>query len=141
MRTYRVLESKLNEIQYIDEQLVDYNESKVPFDLSTPFSKFNRHIKDENGEVIAGINCIYYSWKCLFIDVLWIKEEYRNQGFGSQLLLEIEQLAKDSGCHLIHLDTFDFQAKDFYLKQGYEIFGVLDECPLEHKRYYLKKLL
>ncbi|PPE03578.1 hypothetical protein HCUR_00960 [Holospora curviuscula] len=25
--------------------------------------------------------------------------------------------------------TFDFQVKDFYLKQGYEIFGVLEDCP------------
>ena len=42
---------------------------------------------------------------------------------------------------LIHLDTFDFQAKDFYLKHGYEVFGVLDDCPKGHKRYYMKKVL
>lgn len=43
-------------------------------------------------------------------------------------------------CKLIHLDTFDFQAKDFYMKHEYEIFGILDDCPIEHKRYYMKKL-
>ena len=48
---------------------------------------------------------------------------------------------REKGCHLIHLDTFDFQAKDFYIKHGYEVFGVLDECPKKHKRYYLKKLI
>ncbi|WP_202127900.1 hypothetical protein [Clostridium sp. C2-6-12] len=42
--------------------------------------------------------------------------------------------------NLLHLDTFDFQAKDFYLKHGYEVFGVLDDCPMEHKRYYMKRL-
>lgn len=40
--------------------------------------------------------------------------------------------------HII-LDTFDFQAKNFYIKQGYEIFGILDNCPEGHKRYYMKK--
>ncbi len=42
---------------------------------------------------------------------------------------------------LIHLDTFDFQAKDFYLKHGYDIFGILDECPQKHKRYFMKKFI
>jgi hypothetical protein len=42
---------------------------------------------------------------------------------------------------LAHLDTFDFQAKDFYLKYGYEIFGILDDCLKGLKRYYLKKAL
>lgn len=51
----------------------------------------------------------------------------------------IEKIAKEKGCNLIHLDTFDFQAKDFYIRNGYEVFGVLDDCPREHKRYYMKK--
>ena len=59
----------------------------------------------------------------------------------NQGLKEIENIAIEKGCHLIHLDTFDFQAKDFYIKHGYEVFGVLDECPKKHKRYYLKKLI
>ena len=42
---------------------------------------------------------------------------------------------------LIHLDTFDFQAKEFYKKQGYVVFGKLDDCPENHCRYFMKKLL
>jgi hypothetical protein len=42
---------------------------------------------------------------------------------------------------LSHLDTFDWQTKEFYLKHGYEVFGVLDDCPPGHKRYYMKKVL
>ncbi len=73
------------------------------------------------------------------IDVLWIKEEFRKDGYGSTLLKEVEKIVKEKGCKLVHLDTFDFQAKDFYLKHGYEIFGVLDNCPCGRKRYYMKK--
>jgi len=40
-----------------------------------------------------------------------------------------------------HCDTFDFQANDFYLKHGYSIFGVLEDCPPGHKRYYISKKL
>ncbi|MGM9972995.1 MAG: GNAT family N-acetyltransferase [Clostridiaceae bacterium] len=139
MNNYKTLESTKKEIDFVDDKICEYNESKVPFELSIPPSKINRHIQDDIGNIIAGINCIYYAWKCIYIDVLWVKEEYRNAGIGSQLLSEIEKTAKEYGCHLIHLDTFDFQAKDFYIKQGFEIHGVLDDCPKGHKRYYFKK--
>ena len=51
----------------------------------------------------------------------------------------MENEAKALGVKLSLLDTFDFQAKDFYLKHGYEIFGVLKDCPAGHERYYLSK--
>ena len=57
------------------------------------------------------------------------------------MLAEVESAAKEKGCYLIYLDTFDFQAKEFYEKQGYEVFGVLEDCPKEHCRYYLKKTI
>ena len=98
-------------------------------------------IVDTYGDIIVGINSKMYCWNCLYIDVLWVKEEYRKEGLGSKILNEIEKVAKDKGCYLIHLDTFDFQAKDFYLKHGYDIFGILDECPQRHKRYFMKKII
>ncbi len=57
------------------------------------------------------------------------------------MLNKVEAEAKSIGAKLIHLDTFDFQAKDFYLKYGYKIFGVLNNCPPGHERYYMKKTL
>ena len=113
--------------------------TKVPLKQEVDFLWINRLIEDANGEIIAGLLSKMYCWNCLYIDTLWIKSEFRKEGLGSELLKEIESIAKEKGCHLIHLDTFDFQAKDFYLKHGYEVFGVLDECPKEHKRYYMKK--
>lgn len=80
-----------------------------------------------------------YCWNCLYIDALWVKDEYRKSGLGAKLLNEVEKIAKGKNCYLVHLDTFDFQAKDFYVKHGYEIFGTLDECPRGHKRYFMKK--
>lgn len=56
-------------------------------------------------------------------------------------LEEVENDAKSKGAKLIHLDTFDFQAKEFYEKQGYIVFGILENCPEKHYRYYLKKVL
>ena len=46
-----------------------------------------------------------------------------------------------NGCDHIHLDTFDFQARDFYEKNGFQIFGAIEDYPVGHKRYYLVKKL
>lgn len=139
MGNYIIREAKKGEDDLIVDRLVKYNISKVPLKQEIDFLWINRIVELKDGEIIAGILSKMYCWNCLYIDVLWVKEEYRNQGLGSNLLKEIEGIAKEKGCHLIHLDTFDFQAKDFYLKYGYEIFGVLDQCPEGHKRYFLKK--
>jgi len=139
MKNYVIEESTREESGLIDNGIVEYNLSKVPFTQEPSFISINRVIKGSNGDMLAGVNSILYCWNCLYIDVLWVKEEFRKEGYGSALLTEVEKIAKELGCKLIHLDTFDFQAKDFYLRHGFEIFGILDDCPMEHKRYYLKK--
>lgn len=73
--------------------------------------------------------------------MLWISENHRKSGHGSKLLNEVERIARDEKCTLIHLETMDFQAKDFYIKNGYEIFGELENVPNGHKRYYMRKIL
>ncbi|WDV46539.1 GNAT family N-acetyltransferase [Clostridiaceae bacterium M8S5] len=139
MRSYVTEESTREDNMVVNNGIVKYNLSKVPFTQEPYFISINRVIKGANGEVLAGVNSLLYCWNCLAIDVLWVKEECRKEGYGSVLLNEVEKIAKEKGCKLIHLDTFDFQAKDFYLKHGYEVFGVLDDCPIGHKRYYMKK--
>ncbi|WML32976.1 GNAT family N-acetyltransferase [Clostridium sp. OS1-26] len=141
MKDYIIREGNSEDADLIVDRIVEYNLSKVPLKQQVPFLWINRVIEDTNGEIIAGILSKMYCWNCAYIDVLWIKEENRKDGLGSKLLKEVEKIAKDKGCHLIHLDTFDFQAKDFYIKHGYEVFGILDECPQGHKRYYMKKII
>ncbi|TDQ37948.1 GNAT family N-acetyltransferase [Aureibacillus halotolerans] len=139
MQQFKMNESTKKEAEFIEKRIVEFNEENVAFEAAIPFSKLNKHVLNNDGEIIAGINCGYYLWRCVYIDALWVKDEFRNKGLASRLLLDIERTAKEYGIHLIHLDTFDFQALDFYLKHGYEIHGILEECPRDHRRYYLKK--
>lgn len=140
MNNYIIRESSSEkEADLIVDRIVEYNLSKVPGKQEIPLLSINRVIEDTNGEIIAGILSKMYCWNCIYIDALWVKEEYRKDKLGTKLLKEIEKIAKEKDCHLIHLDTFDFQAKDFYIKHGYEIFGVLEQCPENHKRYFMKK--
>lgn len=141
MENYLIKECEKIDGDYIVSKLVEYNLSQVP-----PLHGYNsldvsRKIVDEKGNILAGVLGKLNAWNCLRIDILWVDKDYRKKGLGSKVLTEVERISKEHGCYLVQLDTFDFQAKDFYLKHGYEIFGVLDDCPLGHKRYFLKKLL
>lgn len=142
MDMYIIKESTKEESDLIWQGIVEYNSSRLTLKGEVPFKPVNRVMKDLDDNVIGGINCeLNYVWNTLYIDMLWVKEEQRKKGFASKLLSEIELIAKEEGCNLVHLETMDFQAKDFYIKNGYEVFGELDNVPIGHKRYYMKKIL
>jgi ribosomal protein S18 acetylase RimI-like enzyme len=77
----------------------------------------------------------------LFIESLWDAEPLRRRGHGKQLVLTAEREAVQRGCRFAHLDTFSFQAPDFYRRLGYEVFGVLTGYAGGHSRYFMKKPL
>ncbi|HEY1881624.1 MAG TPA: GNAT family N-acetyltransferase [Candidatus Cybelea sp.] len=127
--------------QCLSERIVEFNSSRVPFTQPAPFTPIAYGFKNDRGDVLGGITATVYCWRVLCIDVLWVNEEYRGKGLGSKLLEAVENEARRMGCALAHLDTFDFQAKRFYLKHGYEIFGELGDCPPGHKRFFFKKVI
>ena len=93
----------------------------------------------KDNEVVGGILANMY-WGILYIDILWVDEKYRNKGYASALLSDIERMAKEKNCTIAHLSTYDFQAKGFYEKLGYSVFGILEDCPLEsNSLYYMSK--
>lgn len=137
---YNISEVSSEEFTVVDNKIDQFNAAQLSFTGTTQFYK-NYVIKDAEENIIAGINGCFYLRECLYISILFVNKDQRGQGLGSILLKFMEQEAKSLNIQLIHLDTFDFQAKDFYLKHDYEIFGVLDDCPQGHKRYYMKKKL
>ena len=138
---FKIADCAEQDIDFIGNSLVDYNLRQVPRTQRENFIGISKKIVDENNRIIAGCIAEMYCWNIVYIDVLWVDEAYRKCGLGSKLLNEIEAISVKEKCTLIHLDTFDFQAKDFYIRHGYELFGVLEDCPENHSRYYLKKKL
>ena len=98
-----------------------------------------KKIADKDGNIIAGCVAYIYQWGCLYVDDLWVDEKYRRQELGSNLLQTVEEEARNRGCYISYLDTGDFQAKPFYLKHGYTIFGTIKNHPVGHECYVLFK--
>jgi GNAT superfamily N-acetyltransferase len=124
------------------KKLGDFNRAALNIGNDQESSQPINYNLQYNRAIIGGIHAnLYFLKRILHVDHLFVEEKYRGQDLGSVLLEKVEKIAKEYGANLVHLDTFDFQAKDFYLKHGYEVFGVLDDCPKGHKRYYMKKVL
>ncbi len=91
-------------------------------------------------EIVGGvIGATYWDW--LHIDLMWVKEELRGRGYGHRLLTLAEERARQRGARRAYLDTFSFQAPDFYRRHGYRVFGELPDFPAGHRRYFLTKEL
>jgi GNAT superfamily N-acetyltransferase len=73
----------------------------------------------------------------MFVAALWVADGWRGRGVGGTLLAAAERHAAAAGCHSVWLDTF--QARDFYLKQGYTVFGALEDYPPGQTRSFLRK--
>ena len=95
-------------------------------------------VRDEAGAVVGGLTGrTLAAW--LFVELLWLPEELRGTGLGTRVMLAAEAEAMRRGCLGAHLDTYDFQAPGFYRKLGYEVFGSIEDHPLGHTRFWMRK--
>ncbi|ELY4815520.1 GNAT family N-acetyltransferase [Cronobacter malonaticus] len=97
-------------------------------------------VTDAQGNLTAGLTGRSY-WGCLHIEFLWVDESLRGQGTGASLMAMAEAEGRKRGCKRVFVDTFSFQAPDFYRKQGYDIYGVAPDYRYDHSRFYLSKAL
>lgn len=130
-------EPQTNEIEFVTQQIINFNRKRV--------SEGNyRHLviflRDSDENIVGGLVGETY-WQWLYVDVFWIDESHRGKGYGDSILAAAGREAIRRGCQYAYLDTFSFQAPEFYQKRGYVIFGELPDFPAGHSRFFLKKVL
>jgi ribosomal protein S18 acetylase RimI-like enzyme len=117
--------------------MIEFNLKHFPDDLKGRYQEVNLFLIDTDGQIYGGI-ISELCWNWLEIHYLYIDQELRKLGYGKKLLSEAEKIAKEKNCDFIKLDTLSFQALDFYKKQGFEVFGTIQNAG-GHTHYYLKK--
>jgi len=127
-------------IKEIIDGVNNFNLNKVPA-ISGIWEPIEFVVKNKEQIGIAGILGGIGYWNGLEIKALWVHEKYRNIGIGTWILKQTEKIAKEKGAQISMLDTFDFQAEKFYLKNGYETIGEIKDFPKGHRRIYLFKKL
>ena len=126
-----------DDIQTIHAGLAAFNQQFVPGEGAGPVTIF---LRAAQGELAGGL-LGYAWWGWLHVEILWLAEAARGQGYGSHMLARAEQEAARRGCQHAFVDTMSWQALPFYQKHGYVLWGQLDDFPPGHSRYFLKKAL
>jgi len=96
--------------------------------------------RDDSGRLLGGLRgFVFLYW--LDVEVLFVEEDARGAGLGSRLLAEAERQAITLGARNAKLSTFEWQARGFYLKQGYEEYARIDDYAPGFYLAYMKKAL
>ena len=123
--------------QKIGDLVRSYNRSKREAAECEPL---NLYVEDEHGQLLAGLVAeTFGNW--LEIEYLFVKEELRGQGIGSQLLQQAESEAKKRNCRFAFVNTYQFQAPAFYQKYGYKEVFTMKDYPYTGQRHYYQKEL
>ncbi|MFS9082764.1 GNAT family N-acetyltransferase [Streptococcus mitis] len=132
---FRLENEESQKAQEIGNLIRAYNRSKREEAESVPL---NLYVEDEKGYLLAGLVAeTFGNW--LEIEYLFVKEELRGQGIGSKLLQQAESEAKNRNCCFAFVNTYQFQAPDFYQKYGYKEVFALKNYPYIGQRFYYQK--
>ena len=133
----RLENTESQKAQEIGDLIRSYNRSKRETAESEPL---NLYIEDEHGRLLAGLVAeTFGNW--LEIEYLFVKEDLRGQGIGSQLLQQAESEAKKRNCRFAFVNTYQFQAPAFYQKYGYKEVFTMKDYPYTGQRHYYQKEL
>jgi GNAT superfamily N-acetyltransferase len=92
----------------------------------------------EEEDVVGGLHGST-AWGWLHVKLLWVAEHLRRRGWGARLMEAAEKEAVDRGCRHAYVETFGFQALEFYKRLGYEVFGALSDFPRGEARFFLQR--
>lgn len=97
-------------------------------------------LRGARGDVLGGVlGQLWGGW--LQVTCLWVAEAARGAGHGTRLLEQAEAYARSRGAVGATLETYSFQARPFYERLGYAVFGALDGFPPGHVKFFLRKAL
>lgn len=118
----------------------EWLQKNISPDINVSNSIDSNFLVFDNDKLIGGaIGFVEYNW--YFLDLLYIDEYYRGQDIGTKLIKEIEDFAIKENLTGIRMETWDFQARGFYEKNGYKVFAKIEDCPPGTIDYFLKKEL
>lgn len=88
----------------------------------------------------CGVINAYTAFAEIYVDDIWVDDNYRGKGYGKQLLQALENRYKGLGFNNINLCTSAFQAPEFYKKCGYhlEFTRINKKNPKLSKSFFVK---
>mgnify|MGYP001038292731 CR=1 FL=1 len=137
LRWERVAQPAEELVQALRQGLTAYNVEHGRIQATRPAGIF---VREADGTLAAGIYGEIWG-SCLDIKYLWVHTAWRGRGIGTRLLRGMEEEGRRQGCVWAYLNTFSFQAPDFYRRHGYEPIFTMEGYPDGITRIFLRKRL
>ncbi len=134
---YEVISSDTELIEYKEQLHEKEKEFLKKYNISNEKLEFNYVALDK--DVFQGGVYSFYQEDYIYISLLVVKDEYKNQNIGTDLMLKVEEQARTLNCNNLYVGTASFQALDFYKKLGYTVILEQDDYPKGHKVFTLHK--
>ena len=80
-------------------------------------------------------------WNWLYADLVWVEEDFRRQGIGTDVMRQAELRAMEMSLTGIYLWTETWQAPGFYSKLGYTQYVEFRDFPPGYSRLGFRKYL
>jgi GNAT superfamily N-acetyltransferase len=106
---------------------------------SPPVKKLSLYVRDVQDALVGGaIVRVHQDW--LEITLLALEKSMRGYGLGNQMILMIEEKARELNCKKIRTETCEVNL-GFYNKLGFKIGGKLEDLPPGIIYFWLSKTL
>ena len=120
----------------IGDGLHGFNDAIVGYTDRRPL---NVVVKDRDTGVIVGGIHGRTSLGLLFVDLVFLPEEWRGRDVGMRMMRAAEDEARRRGCKSGVLCTISFQAPGFYQLLGWRVFGEIACDPSGTSRLFMTK--
>ncbi|MDD5264105.1 MAG: GNAT family N-acetyltransferase [Candidatus Bipolaricaulis sp.] len=139
------MEATKEEQDFVEAQLARHNQEATGGRFSYPGQgesglAFDLVVRDQGGRVAGGVS-VSSVLGVMWLEVLYVADEFRRRGAASWLVLEAERLAHEKGCIGAGTWTFNWQGPEFYPTIGYELRGIYTGYPFGVTEHVLAKRL
>jgi GNAT superfamily N-acetyltransferase len=138
--TYNIVsksDPNADDYQSIAARLQHFNDTTGP---SAKYKSIVLSLEDSKNNVVGGL-CGQCAYEWFHIEAVVVPEDARGMGLGRALMQQAEAIAASHGCTGVWLGTLAFQARGFYEKLGYSLFGELDNFPSGGSYFFMRKEL
>lgn len=118
---------------------VNLNKQAVSNKHLKPIEPWSIELKDETSLKGSATGFILYG--ALYTDMLFVEKDLWGLGYGTKIMHLAESLGSQRGCSFALVNTFDFEALEFYKKIGYYIEFTREGFDKGCKMYMLRKHL
>jgi GNAT superfamily N-acetyltransferase len=126
-----------DDIRHLEDSIYAFNVRATGISGGKLFGIF---LRDDARVAVGGAFAWTWAGTCS-VRILFVPIHLRNQGHGTKLMQAVEAEARACGCRQILLETYDFQAPQFYLKLGFEVRARVPDHIQGHDMFVMAKHL